>query len=82
MIPDILCNSGGVTGYYLEWVQNRMGYYWPAERMEEEVSRIVGETFEEAMSIAKKGLIPLRLAAAVLAVKRVVGAAELRWVYA
>lgn len=82
VIPDILCNSGGVTGYYLEWVQNRMGYYWPAERMEEEVSRIVGETFEEAMSIAKKGLIPLRLAAAVLAVKRVVGAAELRGVYA
>jgi len=82
VIPDILCNSGGVTGYYLEWVQNRMGYYWSAERMNDDVSRIVGLAFDEAMSIAKKGLIPLRLAATVLALKRVVKAAELRGVYA
>lgn len=82
IIPDILCNSGGVGGYYLEWVQNRMGYYWVADRMQEEVSQIVGRAFDQAMEIAKKESISLRLAAAVLAVKRVVTAAGLRGVYA
>lgn len=82
VIPDILCNSGGVTGYYLEWVQNRTGYYWPADRMQEEVSRIVGKAFDGAIELMKKESIPLRLAAAIVAVKRVAKAAKLRGLYA
>lgn len=82
VIPDILCNAGGVSGYYLEWVQNKMGYYWSPERMQQEVSQIVSRAFDQAMEIAREESIPLRLAAAVLAVKRIVQAARLRGIYA
>jgi glutamate dehydrogenase (NAD(P)+) len=82
IIPDILCNSGGIAGSYLEWVQNRMGYYWTAERMDEEVTNIVGRAFDKALDIAVRDSIPLRLAAATLAVKRVADTARLRGVYA
>jgi glutamate dehydrogenase/leucine dehydrogenase len=82
VLPDILCGGGGIAGAYLEWVQNRMGYYWPAERMQEEVREIVGRAFENAMEIARSEALPLRLAAAVLAVRRLAAAATLRGVYA
>ena len=54
VVPDILCGGGGVAGYYLEWVQNRMGYYWTAERMQEEVRDIVGQAFDAAMAPARE----------------------------
>lgn len=82
VVPDVLGGGGGVTGYYLEWVQNRMGYYWTAERVQDEVREIVGLTFANAMEIARQEHIPLRLACAVLAVKRLAKAASLRGVYA
>jgi glutamate dehydrogenase (NAD(P)+) len=82
VIPDILCNAGGVSGNYLEWVQNRMGYSWPAERTTREVRDIVGQGFDEAMAIATAESIPLRLGAAVLAVKRLAATLGLRGVHA
>ena len=81
VIPDVLCNSGGLAGSYLEWVQNRMGYYWTAQRVEQEVSRIVGQAFDSAMQIKRERRTPLRLAAAVLAVQRVAEAARMRGMY-
>ncbi len=81
VIPDILCNAGGVSGHYLEWVQNRMGYYWPAEQVRRDVCDIVGQGFDSAMEIARADAIPLRLAAAVLAVKRLAAAVRLRGTY-
>jgi glutamate dehydrogenase/leucine dehydrogenase len=82
VIPDILCNAGGVAGNYLEWVQNRMGYYWPAERVTHDVRDLVGQAFDHAMKISTEEAIPLRLAAAVLAVKRLAAAAGLRGAHA
>jgi glutamate dehydrogenase/leucine dehydrogenase len=82
VIPDILCNAGGLSGHYLEWTQNRMGYYWPADRLREEVCDIVGHGFDSAMKVSTEKRIPLRLAAAVLAVERLAAVVGLRGTYA
>jgi glutamate dehydrogenase/leucine dehydrogenase len=81
VIPDILCNAGGVSGHYLEWVQNRVGYYWSGDRLRQEVCDLVGQGFDRAMKIAVEEAIPLRLAAAVLAVKRLAEVVRLRGAY-
>lgn len=78
VIPDILCNSGGVSGYYLEWVQNRMGYYWKSPRITREIEKLVGNAFDECSRVMVKEGIPMRLAASVCAVRRIARAAELR----
>jgi len=78
VIPDILCNSGGVSGYYLEWVQNRMGYYWKEPRVTREIQRLVGRAFDECSKVMEEEDIPMRLAASVCALRGIVRAAELR----
>ena len=82
IIPDILCNSGGTIGRYLEWVQNKTGYYWLPEKVNSEIQNIISNAFDKTMEQSKKHSISMRLAAAVLAVQRIAKAAELRGVYA
>jgi len=82
IIPDILCSSGGIIGRYLEWVQNRIGYYWSEERVNTEIQNLLGKALDQTIEFATQKNISLRLAAAVLAVSRVAKAAELRGVYA
>ncbi len=82
VIPDILCNAGGVTVSYLEWVQNRMGYYWPKERVLEDLERIMKNAFHEVLKTSQQYQVPMRIGAFILAIQRVTQAAELRGLYA
>ncbi len=82
VIPDILCNAGGVTVSYLEWVQNRMGYYWSERRVYEDLEEIMTSAFRTVLDASLEYKVNMRVAAFIVAIKRVIAAAEMRGLYA
>jgi len=82
IIPDILCNAGGVTVSYFEWVQNRMGYYWDEDRVLDELKRYMDKAFDDVLRTSIHYNVPMRTAAFIVSIQRVTRAAELRGLYA
>jgi glutamate dehydrogenase (NAD(P)+) len=82
VIPDILCNAGGVTVSYLEWVQNRMGYYWSEARVYEDLQQIMTSAFQKVLETSLEHQVNMRVAAFMVAIQRVTRASEMRGLYA
>ena len=82
VVPDILANAGGVTVSYFEWVQDRMGYFWSEEEVNQRLERIMMESFEATYNTAQKHNQPLRIGAYVLGIDRVARVLKLRGIYA
>ena len=76
VVPDILANAGGVTVSYYEWVQNRSGEHWSEEAVLQRLDAQMCERFRAVLEIAGEKKLSLRMAAYVLALKRLGAAAE------
>jgi glutamate dehydrogenase (NAD(P)+) len=82
VVPDILANAGGVTVSYFEWVQDRQGYFWNENLVNERLREIMINSFNDVVKYAEIHKVNNRTAAYMLALDRVQFAIKLRGLYA
>jgi glutamate dehydrogenase (NAD(P)+) len=81
VIPDILCNAGGVTVSYFEWVQDLERDFWNVGAVNEKLRSIMVKAFAATLDMSLKQKVNMRTAAYMLAVQRVADATSLRGLY-
>jgi glutamate dehydrogenase (NAD(P)+) len=82
VVPDILANAGGVTVSYFEWVQDRGGYFWSEETVNERLTDIMTRSFTDVLKLATQHKVDMRTAAYMLSISRVATVHRLRGIYA
>jgi glutamate dehydrogenase (NAD(P)+) len=82
VIPDILANAGGVTVSYFEWAQDRAGYFWTLDRVNERLEHMMRQSFDNVYAEAAKYNVTLRIGAYILAIDKVAKTLQVRGIYA
>ena len=81
VVPDVLCNAGGVTVSYFEWVQDLQNYFWSENEIVSRLREIMIRAFEEVIEVSIRHKVDLRTAALMKGIKRVADAKLVRGVY-
>jgi glutamate dehydrogenase (NAD(P)+) len=81
VIPDILCNAGGVVVSYFEWVQGLQYHFWRESEINSRLEELMVRAFNQVAALAKRESVNLRMAALMLGVRRVAEAYQLRGFY-
>jgi glutamate dehydrogenase (NAD(P)+) len=82
IVPDILANSSGVTTSYFEWVQDRYGYFWTEDEVNQRLEFKMCEAFEDVLKMSLKYKVDMRTAAYIVAINRVATVTRMRGMYA
>jgi len=81
LIPDILCNAGGVTVSYFEWVQDLQNLFWREATINARLKEVMVKSFNDVLDLSRKHKIDMRTGAYMLAVSRVADATLTRGIY-
>ena len=81
LIPDILCNAGGVTVSYFEWVQDLQNLFWREATINARLKEVMVKSFNDVLEMSKKHKVDMRTAAYMVAVHRVAEATLTRGIY-
>jgi glutamate dehydrogenase (NAD(P)+) len=81
IIPDVLCNAGGVTVSYFEWVQDLQSFFWGEDEINERLRQIMVRSFNHVLRVSYEKKVDTRTAAQILAIQRVAEAVLIRGIY-